>query len=151
MGLYVQYNGPNHPHTRPRGGRHFRWKLPLRLNSMYEKVFTVMYCSVRSFAVNLRLLRWIMRLILNISLFLSHLSNVTFTTTLSISSYRSICTDLDWPRRVEYPSSGRVPDPKSVGSDWNFFGKVSGRVEKLDPITRPENPTRLDKILDMCK
>ncbi len=29
---------------------------------------------------------------------------------------------IDWPRRV--------------GSGWNFFGKVSGRVEKLDPSTR---------------
>ncbi len=43
---------------------------------------------------------------------------------------------IDWSRRVEYPSSGRILDPKSAGSDWKIFGKVSSRIEKLNPSTR---------------
>ena len=53
---------------------------------------------------------------------------------------------LDWPRRV-----GLDFFWKSVGLGWEVEPKHSGRVEKLDPTTRPENPTRPDKILGRCK
>ena len=35
-------------------------------------------------------------------------------------------------------ASGRVLDSKSVESNWNFFEKVSSRIEKLNSSTRVE-------------
>ncbi len=45
---------------------------------------------------------------------------------------------VDWSRQVEYLSSSRVLDSKSVKSSWNFFEKVSSRIEKLNSSTRVE-------------
>ncbi len=42
---------------------------------------------------------------------------------------------LDWSRQVEYLSSSRVLNLKSIKSSWNFFEKVSSWIEKLNSRT----------------
>ncbi len=42
---------------------------------------------------------------------------------------------IDWSCQVEYLSSSQVFNSKSIKSSWNFFEKVSSRVEKLNSRT----------------
>ncbi len=51
---------------------------------------------------------------------------------------KSTASSIDWSRQVKYSSSSQVFDPKSVESSWNFFEKVSSRIEKLNSRTRVE-------------
>ncbi len=61
------------------------------------------------------------------------------------SSYQQCCqvinkkiSDINWSCQVEYLSSSRVLDLKSDESSWNFFEKVSSRIEKLNSRTQVE-------------
>jgi len=63
-----------------------------------------------------------------------HLNNENYITFITaLEAYK-----LDWSRRIEYSSSSRVLDSKSVESNWNFFEKVSNWIEKLNSSTRVE-------------
>ncbi len=63
-----------------------------------------------------------------------HLNNENYITFITaLEAYK-----LDWSRRIEYSSSSRVLDSKSVESNWNFFEKVSSWIEKLNSSTRVE-------------